>query len=272
MVNKCLGWIAACICVALSVPAFADWMVGDPHKMHFPQLPDPLGWDVEFVSPTNKIGDDWVCTQSGPVDDIHIWLSWQEDNHGLPGVIHHVGVEIYDNVPPDGLLPYSRPGQLLWSRVFDEALGGFTRRPYGAGDQGWYSPQLGTQPGVAWNRPDHALFEQLNITHIADPFVQIQGQTYWLVMWVSWDDLVQSPAGWKTADVNAYPPPFTGQHFMDDAVWFDWTEPDPLLVWNELRDPITEASLDLAFVITPEPGTLMVVLIGLGVGLKWRRR
>ena len=33
----------------------------------------------------------------------------------------------------------------------------------------------------------------------------------------------KSPAafGWKTADVRQYPPPNTGQHFMDDAVWID---------------------------------------------------
>lgn len=105
----------AVICAALialgATPALADWNEGDPHKMHFPQLPDPTGWDVEFVSDTNKIGDDWVCSQSGPVSDIHIWLSWQADNYGLlPGVIDTIGVEIYSNLDPDQMLNYSRPG------------------------------------------------------------------------------------------------------------------------------------------------------------------
>jgi len=29
-------------------PVRADWDPGDGHKMHFPQLPDPEGWDVRI--------------------------------------------------------------------------------------------------------------------------------------------------------------------------------------------------------------------------------
>jgi len=35
-----------CVLFANSI-AFADWAPGDPHKMHFPQEPDPYGWDVD---------------------------------------------------------------------------------------------------------------------------------------------------------------------------------------------------------------------------------
>jgi len=246
----------------LSASAYGDWVEADGHKMHYPQLPDPNGWDVEFVSWSNKIGDDWLCTRTGPVTDIHIWLSWQEDNAqggGLPGVIDTVGVEIYSNVQADQLLPYSRPGELLWERLFSAQQ--FSRQPYGTGDQGWYSPQLGMQQGIAWNRPDHFFFEQLNIVEIDDPFIQTEGTIYWLVMWVAWDAPVQNPAGWKT----------TSTQFEDDAVWYDWSEPDPLLRWHELIDPITFASLDLAFVITPEPATVVLMALG-GLMLIRKRR
>lgn len=247
----------------LTCPVLADWDLGDDHKMHFPQLPDADGWDVEFVSNTNKIGDDWVCSQSGPVTDIHFWMSWQGDNEpfGWPGLIDSIGVEIYDNVEPDTLLPYSRPGKLLWDRVFDTTQPNVTRRPAGQGPQGWYSPQLGLQPGLAWNRPDHDLYEQINIFDIDLPFTQQEGEVYWLVLWVDWVG-TQNPAGWKTADLDRYPDQFVGQHFMDDAVWYDWTEQDPLLRWHEIIDPETMQSLDLAFVITPEPASAILLASG----------
>ena len=46
--------------------------------MHFPQLPDPNGWDVSLMQP-RIIADDWLCTGTGPVSDIHGWISVQED-------------------------------------------------------------------------------------------------------------------------------------------------------------------------------------------------
>ena len=246
----------------LTAPAQADWDPGMDYKMHYPQLPDPNGWDCEFVSNTSKIGDDWQCTETGPVSDIHIWLSWQKDNidgGGLPGRIEEVGVEIYKNVQPDAQLPFSRPEVTpVWSRVFDETE--VTRRPYGTGDQGWYSPQLGMQQHIAWDRPDHIFFEQLNITNFDDPFIQEEGKIYWLVMWVAWEG-TQNPAGWKTSE---------SPHFMDDAVWYNYLEPDPELRWNEIMDPINGESLDLAFVITPEPSTLALLALGMTLGLRRR--
>ena len=259
MYTKLMTVIAVAAFVFVATPtAQADWDPGMDSKMHYPQLPDPNGWDCEFVSNTSKIGDDWQCTGTGPVSDIHIWLSWQKDNidaGGLPGRIEEVGVEIYKNVEPDTLLPYSRPEVTpVWSRVFTETE--VTRRPYGQGDQGFYAPQLGLQEHIAWERPDHQFYEQLNITGFDDPFIQEAGEIYWLVMWVAWDPATsgsQNPAGWKTSE---------SPHFMDDAVWYNYLEPVPELRWNEIVDPVTFQSLDLAFVITPEPATLALLALG----------
>ena len=71
--------------------ARADWDPGDPYKMHFPQLPDPNGWDVQAEYP--YLADDWLCTQSGPVNEIHFWCSWKED---LPADINSIEVGIFD--------------------------------------------------------------------------------------------------------------------------------------------------------------------------------
>jgi hypothetical protein len=81
--------------------------------------------------------------------------------------------------------------------------------------------------------------------NIPDAFTQLRDSIYWLDISVS----SQQPLGWKTADQDRYPPPYTGQHFEDDAVWGELPEP----YWEELRYPAgpdSGLSIDLAFVIT----------------------
>ena len=145
------------------------------------------------------------------------------------------------------------PGELLWEGDF--FTGQFTViDPYGTGDQGWYDPNTGDS-----RRPDHNLFHQINIVNIPDPFTQIKDEVYWLDVSVS--TVSESIRwGWKTSQ----------DHFMDDAVWAD----DPtgsITGWQELIDPETGESLDRTFVITPEPATLGVLVIG-GLAMLRRRR
>jgi len=54
---------------------------------------------------------------------------------------------------------------------------------------------------------------------------------------------------------------------MDDAVWFDPVSEQ----WIEIRDPLTGESLDMAFVIVPEPAPALFGLLG-AVLLMFRRR
>jgi hypothetical protein len=249
----------------LTGAARADWDEGDDHKMHYPQLPDPTGWDVYADAtqgpPAGLVADDWQCSQTGPVDDIHIWGSWQED---VIDEITNVHVSIHADIPdPDGPTGpfYSMPGNLLWERDF--SANDITVRPYGDGDQGFYIPAHGTQ-GV-WPS-DHSLFHQINIENIRNPFQQVEGTIYWLDIQVT-HLTPDSWWGWKTSG---------SQHFMDDAVWWDSTVQDPTGAiiggWQELRDPLTEDSLDMAFVITPEPATLLVLALGLIPALLRRRK
>src|SRR5262245_26326161 len=100
---------AILVCVAGS-PTLADWSVGDPYKMHFPQLPDPNGLDVNFEAPL-MLADDWLCTETGPVRDIHFWLSHKGGE--IPAILG-LRVEIFANIPatPNS---FSRPGASLWS-------------------------------------------------------------------------------------------------------------------------------------------------------------
>ena len=231
------------LCISLSAGALADWNPGDPYKTaNPPQLPDPNGWDVCLAHQT--VADDFMCGETGPITDVHFWFSYQQD---LPSDIANVHLSIHSNIPIGGENPYSYPGQLLWSRDFTP--GQFTTRFYGSGDQGWYCPAEDY-----WQRPDHTNFFQLNIANIVNPFIQNQGVIYWLDIQVETSN-PDRPLGWKTSQ----------DHWADAAVWWNGQ------LWLPMNDPeLPDApALDMAFVITPEPASLL--LVG-AAGLFLRRR
>ena len=217
-------------------PGPCGWQSGDPHKMHFPQLPDPQGWDVD-VTPT-LVADDWKCSETGPVTDIHFWYSWQGDKVGIIDRIH---TRIYSNIPAGAsAYGYSVPGRLLWERVFgpDE----LNLRHWATGNQGFINWRINIQGWIMRDqvtRPnDHKDIYQCNICNITEPFIQQAGQIYWLVLSITIRDPVGTHIGWKTSL----------DHFEDGVVF--WGSPTGIGGWIELRDPQTEKSLDLAFVIT----------------------
>jgi len=250
---KTARFLAASALIALWTlcpPAAGDWDPGDPHKMHFPQLPDPEGWDVDFTYP-QFLADDWLCTETGPVTDVHFWFSFEQD---IVVPIETIHLSVHNNIPaqPGG---FSRPGDLLWERDFPIGTPGVTIRPYGTGSQGWFEPKSGL-----FRRPDHFQFFQANIEEIIDPFIQDFGTIYWLDISVLLAPGTSAKVGWKTSR----------DHFEDDAVWahFDPAFPPD---WRELRDPLTGESLDMAFVITPEPTSLALLLLGGLAALRIRR-
>ncbi len=252
---------AALCAVLLSSAALADWDPGDGHKMHWPQLPDPDGWDVKFDDQL-ILADDWECSETGTVEDIHFWFSSHDDllNQVQPPPLLNVHASIHSDIKAVPGVSHSMPGTLLWERDF--TLTDTQVRLWGTGDQGWYDP---TQPPSAAIPNDHFEIWQANITGITDPFIQQEGTIYWLDLTVSIPTgPVPVELGWKT----------TRDHWNDDAVWWDGAN------WLELFDPIVQPpeSLDLAFVITgrstpviPEPGSAALLLLG-AAGLVRRRR
>ncbi len=217
---------------------FADWNPGDGHKMHFPQLPDPNGWDVALYEEPFYLADDWQCSETGYVCWIHFWISYWQDLYEEIDSIH---VSIHDDVPAgiDPEFPWSHPGNLLWS--YDFKPGEFTIRDPEIGDQGWFDPWWGT-----WEEHDHIHYYQVNtgtICDFTDLFYQLEGVIYWLDIAIYLTSGSEGYVGWKTSQ----------DHFMDDAVYWDYV-PSP--GWYELIDPITFESLDMAFVINgvDDPG------------------
>jgi len=227
----------------LSGVAAADWAVGDPYKMHYPQLPDPNGWDVGWCH--TRLADDFQCTESGPISDVHLWVSVQQDDPNV--LITNIHLSIHANIPCDPNTTYSHPGAILWER--DILPYQFTMLQAGQGDQGWDAPWL-----PYWLQHDHQYFHQINITDISDPFVQEKDTIYWLDVQGSVAEN-SAAVGWKTSQ----------NHWSDDAVYLEGGN------WARLIDPVTGQSLDMAFVITPEPATLSLLGLG-GLALLRRKR
>lgn len=229
-------------------PAAADWDPGDPYKMHYPQLPDPEGWDVNVTG--NVVADDWLCTETGPVTSIHLWYSVQGREHDPAATppITNIHLSIHKNIPKTDN-DFSKPGDLLWEADLNKGQFNATGRFYGQGTQGWI------EPGEGFLENDHDVFYQVNVSGFTiEPFRQEVGTIYWLDVSVEVEnDPNEAPwlVGWKTS-LN---------HFEDDAVYRDASG-----AWQELYDPLTEdprVSLDMAFVIVPEPTSCIILGIGL---------
>lgn len=92
-----------------------------------------------------------------------------------------------------------------------------------------------------------------------EAFWQEEGTIYWLEFAVQTphEGQTTSKLGWKES----------ADHWNDDAVYRDPFTED----WYELFDPVTGTSMDLAFVITPEPSSLVLLMI-MFAGLTFIRR
>ncbi|HOP07037.1 MAG TPA: dockerin type I repeat-containing protein [candidate division Zixibacteria bacterium] len=192
----------------------ADWVPEDGHKMHYPQLPNETGWAVNATSP-NAIADDWMCSESGYVKDIHLWGAWMG---GLETTIDSFTLSIYDDIPaeesPTG---FSMPGNLLWSKTTATFIVAEIEDLTNA--QGWYDPV-----SAAYYADDHIGYFQYNFFFDqADWYWQEEGTVYWLVVsvWVDQNDTYQW--GWVS----------TENHWNDDAVW----PIDLPTYWQDIYEP-----------------------------------
>ncbi len=250
----------------LFTPVLGDWDPGDFYKCEYLYLPDLTedGRDVNASLSTNGndliLADDFLCSETGPITDIHIWGSWKDDV--LPeGSAANVDfyLAIYDN-------DNGGPGDLLWSKTF--TAGQFQTRMYAYGlQEGWMEPNSGeyTFPG------DTQCWQYNFYIDEAEAFVQEWDEHYWLaVMAFPSDDTAKF--GWKTT-------PRETEGTMNSARWnvdmTPWDDTDLSLgsSWTYLAfqegEPAEWVDIDFAFVITPEPASL--ILLGMG-GLAILRR
>jgi hypothetical protein len=244
------GIVLAAVLIALAAagPARADWLPRDPYKMHYPQLPSYTdNWDIQ----SSMLADDWQCSGTGPVSDIHIWTNGS-GIRDYPPVGWSIQVKIFGNDPSGGHsiwdpnIVFSTPADLLWSGTFGPGQYA-TRYEYMPEPEGWdpnvYGPWEDTQTG-SW---------QINITDIADPFVQTEGAVYWLGIQAQ-ATLPDDPVPYWNSSASP--------QFMDDSVWW-WDQEGFPPQWQSLQCCAGNPTpTDMAFVITPEPATLGLLAIG----------
>ena len=194
------------------VPGDCNWNPGDDHKMHFPQLPNDTGWDVNATYPL-VLADDFRCMQTGYIQDIHFWGSWE---NGLEGQIDSFLLSFHADIPaaqnPEG---FSKPGDSLWNRVItDYEMVAMTSQ----GQQGWFNPAESL-----YRVNDHEDYFQYNIClDSVDWFFQDSNTIYWLNISAFVDQPAVTTWGWKSSDTQ----------WNDDGVWA--IEPDH--DWLELFD------------------------------------
>ncbi len=205
----------------------AHWTEADGHKMHYPQLPDPKGWDV-CLRPM-AVADDFRCSESGAITDIHFWISWKDD---IVDEVLDWAVSIYDNRVVDGV---SQPGTELWR--FKE--GKISIRIEEPSEQGWLCPCVDSLEEHVL--PDnHKYYALINLTEIVEPFRQREGEVYWLVIRAN-ATLYEAPrpqpeVGWKTS-IN---------HYGSPAMWIKW--PLSTIRWTPVPS-LSSEQIDMAFVI-----------------------
>ncbi len=267
---KRLLFLTSLFLLFASTTALGDWNEGDPAKwVQLPHLTSE-GMDVHATTP-NVLADDFLCTAPGEITDVHIWGSWKNDQPPIdsdtrtsdPGLLDF-RLSIHSDIPSTAE-SHSMPGELLWERTFRGSFGEFSWRHYWgiAEGEAWYNPDTGEYlPG------NEQLVFQYNF-HIpsGERFFQEGTESNPIVYWLDVEALPILGAGgqfgWKSSP----------EHWNDDAVWADPAINNGI-VWNELRypdgHPNQGESIDLAFVIVPEPATM--VLLGLGALLLRRGR
>jgi hypothetical protein len=158
------------------------------------QGPNTLGgydvWNTPYV-----LTDDFVCTNSGSISDIHLWGSWLSDNYLTNTITFWLG--IYDDVPAiAGPVPApSHPGtNLLWQQWF--APGKYAETIWTAN-----ASEQFLDPG-----PTNILGGDSEVWYYCfyptNPFVQLgtatTNKTYWLAAYAQLPAGIPQLYGWKT--------------------------------------------------------------------------
>ncbi len=200
----------------------AHWVPEDGHKMHFPQTPGDFSWDICMND--IALADDFQCSETGAITDIHFWISWKDN---IVSEAIRWNVWIYSDNE-------GKPGVPLWR--FKE--GKIAYRMEEPMPQGWLCP---VKPEIL---PDnHKAWALVNITEIVEPFEQVEGKVYWLVLHASMPiykentQLISPPhVGWKTA----------GNHWRSPMLWSKWPVTTTDMEWQGM--PLNTL-IDGAFVI-----------------------
>ena len=225
-----------CVCILLILwitgSLAADWEPYDGHKMHFPQLPDTTGWDVDAEMNYTVLADDWMCSTTGPISEIYFWGSWFNGN---TGTIDSLKIKILSDIPADPpSILFSRPGDILWE-VKIESWQFYAESHWADTQEGYYIPSGNDVFENNHNEYWGYKIQLLDWMIEEDLFVQYQGTVYWLSIQAFSRDGMW---GWKSSQ----------DRWNDCAVYRD-----DFVDWTNMFEPTAYIdSLNLAFVINGE--------------------
>jgi len=211
-------------------------------KWYQPPDLDNTGMDVDMhpIGDTlfDGLADDFLCIQSGPITDIHIWASFEGD------IVPEFGsqdffIGIYSDNPNSGSPPWSTPDSLLWCAFATHSNDYTVTQVTDNNPEDYYLAHLD------WYLDDNHLNCYRFDFHIPEPvvFIQDSGTIYWLRIFdLSWDGSYRM--GWKTTT------PENG--WNDAAVYLGAPH-----TWIPIHYPpghefYVDSNLDLAFAITTE--------------------
>ncbi|MHC4478785.1 MAG: DUF7901 domain-containing protein, partial [Planctomycetota bacterium] len=211
------------------------------------QRPDktPNGMDIRCDRSDQVprvLADDFSCTTTGPITDIHLWCSWRDDYVGMIEMFH---LSIHDDLPPyDPCNPYSYsiPGEERWYKDF--YAGEFDESLYLDLDPNyeyWFDPYepfddpCGDQK--IWQY-DFYIDEHEAFIQEGDP---CEPKIYWLDVYVLLDQSMPGPEfGWKTSI----------DHWNDNAVYWNTEWNEWYMLWYPDGHPLHGSQVDMAFSIT----------------------
>ncbi len=202
------------------------------------QIPEQGEEGVDVNNTQFMLADDFRCTASGPITDIHIWGSFTNDvlpPEGPGGLIFDVS--IWSDVPKGVGASYSHPGQVLWTRTFTPGSYVADHIYRGLPGEWWHDP--GTPNWTQW--ADKNIY-QFDFYPHTNEFIQVKGTIYWLAVKYRYTGTGSIQFGWKT----------TPQPWNDDACYFN---PANLpIFWKDLvyaaPHPWAPASLNLSFALS----------------------
>jgi len=113
------------------------------------------GYDVWNDGPW-VLADDFVCSNPGPITDIHLWGSWLNDQVQTNSLTFWLA--IYSNVPVSATNSFSYPGNLLWQEQFGP--GQYIESFWSFGQESFLDPGASAVVG-----PDSQVWYYLFLSH-----------------------------------------------------------------------------------------------------------
>jgi hypothetical protein len=200
--------------------------------IQLPQITN--GFDLWDTGPW-ALADDFVCTNTGPITDIHLWGAWLNDQVDFNTTFW---LAIYDDVPAvtNGPVPIpSRPGtNIIWQQYFGP--GQYAQSQVNVGPGNLYNPEPPSIMG-----PDSKIYYYC--FNPSNPPTQTGTLTaprmYWLAVYAMPSQGTAFMFGWKSAQVQRY----------DVSTHTPWPGLAPVTTdWRPNNDP-SGLGLDLAFKI-----------------------